>query len=697
MKKCIVLITASLGIIFYIFSTANRASTYAQEISNDLNKAYSLTNGKSYDTNEALVEYTTPPTQINPNVATKINNNIYIIKRPQGESYVNFLSGLEEDNNINSISPNYVSKFASLPNNVDITQQQNLPIIHAPIVDNSGFNSSLGGSSNIVVAVEDSGVAYENYTDTSTGIQYAQAPGLSYTNFVDPYNALAAYEGQTQYEYLPLDTVGHGTYVSGIIASSANQDSSGSSLYGTAGIAFNASIMPIEIGDSNGIPLGAEIMGIQWAIDHNANIINLSIESSSPSSIEEAEIEDAINNGITVVASSGNTGASTLSYPAGYPNVIAVGATNAQGTLASYSAYGCSSYNNCQTLVAPVGDISPLLLQQTYTGYDAGNATSYTSFSNESLEGTSFSAPQVSAAIALYESKYGIQSPGSILLLLKESSSPIGGINTTYGYGLLNINAMLQIQSPSQGYDILESNGSVNSFGNNLNYGGVSNTVYAPVDISTTSNGYYILTSNGAVYTLGNAQFFGSMYNILNALVRNSISISSMPDGEGYYILTSDGAVYTFGNAQFYGSMYNIPGYTETQRNMPIGIYTTSDGNGYYILTSNGEVYTFGDAVFYGSMYNISNPPSTTTIGLYQTNGGYYLVTNDGAVYTFGNAQFYGSMYNIQGAPSYVPIGFKIVNGGYYILTKDGAIYTFGNAQFFGSVYNKGYSPVTLN
>ena len=697
MKKYSVLIIFSLGIILCILIGRHKTPTYAQEIPTDLNKAYSLTNGKSYDTNEALVEYTTPPKQINPNDATKINNNIYIIKKPQTENYINFLAGLEEDNNINNISPNYIRKFSSLPNNIDITKQQNLPIIHAPIVENSGFNSSLGGTSNIVVAVEDSGVAYENYTDPSTGTQYAQAPGLSYTNFVDPYNALAAYEGQNKNEYLPIDTVGHGTYVSGIIASSANQDSSGSNLYGTAGIAFNTSIMPIEIGDANGIPLGAEILGIQWAIDHNANIINLSIESSSPSSIEETEIEDAINNGISVVASSGNTGASTLSYPAGYPNVIAVGATNAQGTLASYSAYGCSSDNNCQTIVAPVGDTTPLLFQQTYTGYDTGNVTSYTEFSNESLEGTSFSAPQVSAAIALYESEYGIQSPGNIRLLLKESSSPIGGINTTYGYGMLNINALLQIQSPTQGYDILGINGNVESFGNNLNYGNLSNVVYKPVDLVTTSNGYYILTSNGAVYTFGNAKFFGSMYNILNPLVMNSVSISSTPDGKGYYILTTDGAVYTFGSAKFFGSMYNISGYKETASNTPIGIYTTADGNGYYILTLNGAVYTFGNASFYGSMYNISNPISTTTIGLYQTNGGYYLLTNDGAVYTFGNAQFFGSMYNIKGAPSYIPIGLKVVNGGYYILTKDGAIYTFGNAQFFGSIYDKSYPPVTLN
>ena len=686
--------------IFIIFSLISVSQIFtlhiikAHTLSNTDKKVLSLIANKKINTGSAIVVYKNSKSKTE-NSQINVNQNISIIKKPSNENYSSFIKNLVTNNKIKEVSPNYVRSFSSLPNNINIQQQKNLFIANAPVVNNQGFNSSLGGSSNITIAVLDSGVAYQNFTNTLTGTTYGEAPSLSYLHIVNPYNALAVYNNQTVNEYSPYDSVGHGTYTTGVIASATNQDSSGSSLYGTAGIAFNASIMPIKIGNSNGIPLSAEILGLQWAIAHHANIINLSIEGTTPSSVEESEIDAAINAGIVVVASSGNEGTSSIDYPAGYPNVIAVGATNAQNQLTSYSNYGCSSYNNCVTLTAPVGYSNPLVYQQTYTGYNSSSVSSFTSFSNEYLAGTSFSAPQVSAAIALYESKYGIQNQQNMLNVLKQSSTNLGN-STQFGYGLLNINSMLNVSTTNNGYQIFGNNGNIYSFGNTQNYGNLSsmNQNSSPVSISTVPGGYYILTKNGAVYTFGSAQFFGSLYNI-PGYQGTPVTIASLPNDSGYYILTQTGAVYTFGSAKFLGSMYNIPSANIINRTA-INLSITNNGNGYYIVTQDGAIFTFGEAQFFGSMYNIPNVPTRTIVSFAVVPQGYYILTKDGAVYTFGNAQFQGSMYNIPNQPSYLAGGFLTTNNGYYILTQNGAVYTFGSAQFQGSLYTQGITPLGI-
>lgn len=217
-------------------------------------KVLSLIANKKIDQQSAIVVYKNPKSKIS-NSQINVNSNVSIVRKPANENYSSFLKNLINNKKVKSVSPNYVRSFSSLPNNVDINSQKNLFIDNAPVVNNSGFNSSLGGSSNITIAVLDSGVAYQNFTNTLTNTTYGEAPSLSFLHIVDPYNALAVYNNQSVNEYSPYDGVGHGTYVTGVIASATNQDSSGSTLLGTAGISFNASIMPIKIGNSNGIPL----------------------------------------------------------------------------------------------------------------------------------------------------------------------------------------------------------------------------------------------------------------------------------------------------------------------------------------------------------------------------------------------------------------------------------------------------------
>jgi len=119
------------------------------------------------------------------------------------------------------------------------------------------------GSASVVVAVVDTGVAYENYS--TRWKKYYLAPDLANTVFVPGYDFV---ENDTH----PNDDNSHGTHVTGTSAQSTNNGK------GVAGVAFNTAIMPVKVLDRNGSGTYANVAkGIIWATDHGADIINLSL------------------------------------------------------------------------------------------------------------------------------------------------------------------------------------------------------------------------------------------------------------------------------------------------------------------------------------------------------------------------------------------------------------------------------------
>ena len=111
-----------------------------------------------------------------------------------------------------------------------------------------------------MVAVLDSGVAYE-----SRG-RYRRAPDLRKSTFVKPYDFIDD-------DRHPNDSFGHGTHVSGTIAQTTNNG------VATAGIAYNAKIMPLRVLDASGTGDSAAIArAIRYAARHGADVINLSLE-----------------------------------------------------------------------------------------------------------------------------------------------------------------------------------------------------------------------------------------------------------------------------------------------------------------------------------------------------------------------------------------------------------------------------------
>lgn len=183
------------------------------------------------------------------------------------------------------------------------------------------------------------------------------------------------------------DDNGHGTHVAGIIAAESNNG------YSVAGINPKAKIMPVKVLDRSGGGDTDQIaMGIKYAVDHGAKVINLSL-GGTPSRVIESMLKYAASKNVTVVAASGNEGDSMVGYPASSKYAIAVGATNKLDIVTDFSNFGPQL-----DVVAPGASIPSLLPN--------GNVTY--------LDGTSMATPHVAAVAGLLLSENPNMTPNEV-------------------------------------------------------------------------------------------------------------------------------------------------------------------------------------------------------------------------------------------------------------------------------------------
>ncbi len=288
---------------------------------------------------------------------------------------------------------------------------------------------SLSTGNGVVVAIVDTGIAYENYSN------YVKAPDLADTSFVLGYDFV-------NNDNHPNDDNSHGTHVAGTVAQSTNNG------LGVAGIAFGASLMPVKVLDKNGSGTYTNIAnGIRYAADHGAKVINMSLGGPVPSPTLESALAYAYNKGVTIIAAAGNDGTSAISYPAAYDTyVIAVGATRYDKSLAYYSNYGASL-----DLVAPGGDLT---VDQNGDSYGDGilqntfspNTKNTKDFGYWFFQGTSMASPHVAGVAALLIARENAVTPDAVRSALQETAQDLGalGRDNTYGYGLVNAYAALK-------------------------------------------------------------------------------------------------------------------------------------------------------------------------------------------------------------------------------------------------------------
>jgi len=287
----------------------------------------------------------------------------------------------------------------------------------------------------VIVAVLDTGVAYEDYSI------YKKAPDLANTNFVSGYDFV-------NNDAHPNDDNSHGTHVAGTIAQSTNNN------YGVAGVAYDCSIMPVKILNKQGSGTLQQIVdGIYFATNNNADVISMSL-GFPPGYYPGQNLDDALNysynNGVTLVAASGNDATGTVSYPAAYEKCIAVGATRYDGNRAPYSNYG-----DALDIMAPGGDLS---LDQNGDGYNDGilqntfdpNTKKTKDFSFWFFTGTSMATPHVSGVAALLIAE-GANGPDHVRAAIQNTAIDLGTSDwdPEYGYGLVNATAALEYITPT--------------------------------------------------------------------------------------------------------------------------------------------------------------------------------------------------------------------------------------------------------
>ena len=168
------------------------------------------------------------------------------------------------------------------------------------------------GSPEIIVAVLDTGID-KDHEDLSGQI-------VGEVNFTDSSTV--------------DDIYGHGTHIAGIIAAKSND-------IGIVGIAPDVRLLNVKVVNDRGRCQVSDLVeGIIWAVDNGADVINISIEISEPSSAMEDAVKYAWDNGVIIVAAAGNGGSQIPVYPAFYDNCLAVAAVNESDNLAPLSNTG---------------------------------------------------------------------------------------------------------------------------------------------------------------------------------------------------------------------------------------------------------------------------------------------------------------------------------------------------------------------
>jgi serine protease len=346
------------------------------------------------------------------------------IEVPHGSSVESFIHKIVTNPHVTDAQPDYICCKTMVPNDSEYQYQWNFQILNAPLA----WDLAMGGKENVVVAVLDTGIAYEDNGE------YKLAPDLAGTHFVKGTDIL---NNDTH----PNDDDGHGTHVAGTISQTTNNN------IGVAGLAYECSLMPVKILDSTGSGTSYTLSeGLTWAQENGAQVINMSLGfdvGTNPGKVVKDAIEKAYAAGIIMVAAAGNEGdtygyTGGIDYPAAYPQVVSVGAIRFDKRRAYYSNYG-----NGLICVAPGGDLrvdqnndgyGDGILQQTFSNHNYGIFKFYF------FEGTSMATPHVSAAAALFKSRRG-GGPDAFISALHETCQDIGtsGYDPEYGYGIIDL------------------------------------------------------------------------------------------------------------------------------------------------------------------------------------------------------------------------------------------------------------------
>lgn len=429
-------------------------TAFAQEAAIPLIKGppYFKTPTEKYVPDEIIVKF-------KPGVATEVINELNlkhgatekyespygkfkVLKIPQGKTVPEMIEIYARNPNVEYAEPNSIARAFMIPNDPLYSYQW-----HFDNPDYGGIRMESAwdieaGDPTVVVAIVDTGVAYENYRG------FKKAPDLANTVFVSGYDFI-------NNDSHPNDDDGHGTHVTGTVAQSTNNS------LGVAGIAFNTAVMPVKVLDNQGYGTAQSVAdGVYFAADNEADVINLSLGwpveggvAFDPGATVRDALAYAYNVGVTIVAASGNDSEPAVAYPAAYDDyVIAVGATRYDEAISYYSNTGSSL-----DLTAPGGDVT---IDQNDDSYGDGvlqqTLGSACDFPQDKFvfcffQGTSMATPHVVGVAALILAQKPNFTPDQIRNTLQTTAEDNGASNwdSQYGWGIVDAYAALSSLVPS--------------------------------------------------------------------------------------------------------------------------------------------------------------------------------------------------------------------------------------------------------
>lgn len=290
-----------------------------------------------------------------------------------------------------------------------------------------GWNYTTG-SSDVVVAVLDDAIAVDHQDLTANiYVNQTEQNGLPFVDDdlngkPDDVNGFDVADNDSD-PAPPSNASGnndgftHGTHVAGLVSAATNNG------LGIASLGYNTTILPVKIGRDSDGALSGFTDGMYYAIRSGVDVINMSFGTTTDVATVRSLVVQASAAGILMIAAAGNDGDQTLHYPAAYPEVMSVGATDENDVRSSFSNYGSTI-----DVMAPGSNI--------YSTLPEGNNT----YGNKN--GTSMATPLVSGLAALVKAQFPSLTATQIQSRIEQACDDISsqnpGMNGMLGAGRIN-------------------------------------------------------------------------------------------------------------------------------------------------------------------------------------------------------------------------------------------------------------------
>ncbi len=409
------------------------------------------------------------------------------------------------------VEPHFIPKTCYLPNDPQATQGSSyyLYIINAAGSGTTGWDINTGSSAE-VVGITDTGISL-THADLVNKIAYNTADPIDGVDndadgYIDNYRGwdVAMNDNDPTYQ-----GSSHGVHVSGCAAAETNNS------VGVSGSGHATRVLPVKIADNTGA-LIASYDGIVYAADHGCSVINCSWGGTGGGSYGQSIIDYAMNNmDALVIAAAGNNGLDEAFYPAAYPNVLSVAATNNADVHA-----GFTNYNYTVDVCAPGDGILSTFGNTLYL----------------SQSGTSMASPVCSGVAAIVRNHFPSYNAYQVAERVKWTTDDIysisGNNSATYTdklgtgridlYQALTMTGVKSVLYQNIGYNdnndlTFVANDTVRITGDFTNY--LDPTVNLTATLSVVSGGTYVTlldgsTTVGALPTLGVAGHAGDPFQV---------------------------------------------------------------------------------------------------------------------------------------------------------------------------------------